>query len=89
MSREPGAKAQLVSAVVAVASYALAKYLHAVPEEVDLMVPLITYAATQLVGWLWTRQQTTPVDAPQVPTGTFVTVTGITPEGEADPVVEV
>ena len=72
LSREPGGKAQLAAAIVALVTYALQKYLHLMPVEVDLLAPLVTYTVAQIVAWLWARQQTTPVASPSLPEGTDV-----------------
>jgi hypothetical protein len=72
MTREPGGKAQLASAIVALVTYLLQKYLQLLPEEVDLLAPLLAYAVAQVVTWLWARQRTTPVDSPRLPVGTDV-----------------
>lgn len=73
MNREPGAKAQLTAALIALVTYGLNKYLGLLPEAMDLLAPIIAYGAAQLVGWLWARQQTTPVTSPTLPVGTTVT----------------
>lgn len=74
LSREPGGKAQLVSAATAFVVYVLQRQLRLLPEEADLLAPLVAYVVAQVVTWLWARGLTTPVDDPQVPTGTTVTV---------------
>jgi hypothetical protein len=72
MVREPGGKAQLAAAIVALLTYLLQKYLGLVPVEVELLAPLLAYGVAQVVAWLWARQQTTPVASPRLPVGTDV-----------------
>lgn len=83
LQREPNAKAQLTSAVVAVVSYVIAKYLKLLPEELDLITPLIAYAVAQVVTWLWARRLTTPIASPALAEGTEVKL----PDGTAGKVV--
>lgn len=79
MTREPGAKAQLAAALVAALAYLIQKLFHLVPEEMDLLAPILSYVVAQLVGLLWARQQTTPVASPSLPPGTAVNL----PDGTA------
>lgn len=72
MTREPAGKAQLIAALIALATYLIQKYLQLLPEEMDLVAPIVGYVVAQVVGWLWARQQTTPVVAPQLPEGRAV-----------------
>ena len=83
LSREPAGKGQLAAAIVAVVTYALQKYLHLLPEEVDLLAPLVAYGVAQIVAWLWARRLTTPVASPALPEATPVTL----PDGTAGTVV--
>ena len=79
LDREPGGKAQLAAAMVAIASYVVQKYLQLLPEELDLIAPIVAYAAAQVAGWLWSRDRTTPVADPVLPAGTDVTLPDGTP----------
>lgn len=84
LSREPGAKAQLAAALVAIVAYVAQKYLHLLPEEIDLLAPVIAYTASQVAGWLWSRRLTTPVASPALPEGKSVTL----PDGTAGKVAK-
>lgn len=75
LSREPAGKAQLISAVTALVVYALQRQFRLLPEEADLLAPIAAYVIAQVVGWLWARGFTTPVDDPVLPEGTDVTTT--------------
>lgn len=83
MTREPAGKAQLIAALVAAIAYLLQKWFHLLPEEMDLLAPILSYAVAQVVGWLWARQQTTPVASPRLDAGTPVRL----PDGTAGTVV--
>jgi len=50
MDREPGGKAQLAAALVAIASYIAAKSLALLPVELELLTPLLAYGAAQVAG---------------------------------------
>ncbi len=83
-SREPNTYINLIKGVITLL------VVYGVPitkSQQDAIIGLGILVVTFIIGGLAQRALTTPVAAPQLPTGTLVTVTGITPEGEADPVV--
>ena len=79
MDREPGGKAQLAAALVAIASYIAAKHFALLPVELELLTPLLAYAAAQVAGWLWARTRTTPIASPRLAEGTDVRLPDGTP----------
>ena len=74
MTREPGLKAQMTAGLIALGTYALQTWLGIAPTDPmgQAVMPLLAYAAAQIVGWLWTRQRTTPTADPALPEGKAV-----------------
>jgi hypothetical protein len=81
LTREPGLKAQMTAGLIAIGTYALQTFLDIAPDDPmgQAMAPMLAYIAAQVVGWLWSRRQTTPTASPALPEGQSV----LLPDGTA------
>ncbi len=84
--------AAIAAAILVLANFGKAWFnLDITPEQKDSLTALLVLLIPVfgVIGAWWARRSTTPVAAPVLPTGTAVTVTGVTPPGQADPVTTV